>query len=202
MTWVMAYSSADLPPELMEKPGWGYRGDNPVVYVRWKDAQDYAEWLTYKTNSVYRLPSSKEWVFAAGGGNKPQRFENSDIELTAWLIGNSESHTQPVASLRPNELGLYDMIGNVEEWCKDQSYFETNSDVGPDSDFSDLWDDPFAESDHSKPNVLGGSWNSKEAGGLKINPWSIELVENNEFDHVQENTIGFRVVRELRHDER
>ena len=99
-----------------EKPGWGYAGDNPVVNVNWYGATDYAKWLSEKAGHIYRLPGEVEWEFAARGGNKSQGYiyaGSDDLDEVAWYSNNSESRPRPVAGLKPNELGLYDMSGNV-----------------------------------------------------------------------------------------
>lgn len=83
--------------------------------IRIFGAQAYAEWVGG------RLPTEAEFEYAAKGGNKSKGFKyagSNDIEEVAWYIGNSQN-TQPVATKKPNELGLYDMTGNVNEWCAD-----------------------------------------------------------------------------------
>ena len=114
--WQYFLFASAIDSAMARKPGWGYAGDNPVVNARWFDAPNYAEWLSDKAGKAYRLPSEVEWEFAARGGNKSQGYiyaGSDNLDEVAWYRGNSESRTHPVASLKANELGLYDMSGNV-----------------------------------------------------------------------------------------
>ena len=102
----------------------GFKGDNlPVENVSWDDVQEFIERLNAKTGKTYRLPTEAEWEYAARGGNKSKgyKYSGSDkIEDVAWYKGNSGGKTHPVGTRKPNELGIYDMSGNVDEWCQDR----------------------------------------------------------------------------------
>jgi len=101
--------------------GWG-RGNRPVIYVDWQDAFDYCEWMSKTTGETYRLPTEAEWEYAARGGSKSKGYTYSggnNLYAVAWYDNNSRDKTHPVAQKQPNELGLYDMSGNVYEWCSD-----------------------------------------------------------------------------------
>ncbi len=100
-----------------------YRGTNhPVESVSWNDIQEFIRKLNALTGRHYRLPTEAEWEWAARGGKHSQgyRFSGSnDIDDVAWYKGNTQDRHKPVGTKRPNELGLYDMSGNVYEFCGD-----------------------------------------------------------------------------------
>ena len=100
-----------------------FKGDNlPVENVSWNDCQTFISKLNSLTGKNFRLPTEAEWEFAARGGNNSRGYKYSgsnDIGSVAWYDGNSGSKTHSVGQKSPNELGLYDMTGNVWEWCQD-----------------------------------------------------------------------------------
>ena len=100
------------------------KGDNlPVEQVSWEDCQTFITKLNSLTDSKFRLPTEAEWEYAARGGNKSRGYKYSgsnSINDVAWYTSTTNvSGTKPVATKAPNELGIYDMSGNVLEWCND-----------------------------------------------------------------------------------
>lgn len=96
-------------------------GDNyPVANVSWDDAKAFCDWMSSKTGCLFRLPTEAEWEYAAIGGNKSKGYNYSgsnNISDVAWYKDNSDGHAHLVGTKAPNELGIYDMSGNVKEWC-------------------------------------------------------------------------------------
>ena len=101
----------------------GFKGDNkPVEEVSWNDCQDFVRKLSELTGKKFRLPTEAEWEYACRGGKKSRGYKYSGsntIGDVAWYWDNSDRKTHPVSTKSPNELGIYDMSGNVEEWCQD-----------------------------------------------------------------------------------
>ena len=100
-----------------------FKGDNlPVEGVSWNDCQEFIRKLNQLTGKTFRLPTEAQWEYAARGGNKSNGYKyagGNSVGNVAWYGDNSSSQTHPVKSKQPNELGLYDMSGNVWEWCSD-----------------------------------------------------------------------------------
>jgi hypothetical protein len=107
--------------ELINDKEWG-RGKRPVMRVNWHEATEYAKWLTQALGVEYGLPKEDEWYLACNNGKESKwHFGNDEKALKeyAWYDENSDGKTHPVGLKMPNDFGLYDMYGNVWEWCED-----------------------------------------------------------------------------------
>ena len=112
-------------------------GDNyPVEQVNWYDCQDFVEKLSELTGRHFRLPTEAEWEYAARGGKRSRGYRYSgsyNLDEIGWHEGNAD-HKREVGTKKPNELGLYDMTGNVSEWCQDKldiEYYHHSPSINP-----------------------------------------------------------------------
>ena len=100
---------------------YGVGANYPAYYISWNDCQEFVAELNRLTGRTFRLPTEAEWEYAARGGNKSRHYKysgSSNIDDVAWYWNNS-GKTHAVGTKSPNELGIYDMSGNVYEWCSD-----------------------------------------------------------------------------------
>ena len=129
-----------------------FKGNSlPVEQVSWNDVQTFITKLNQKTDANFRLPTEAEWEYAARGGNKSHGYKYSgsnNIGYVVWYTDNSGSKTHQVGTCGPNELGIYDMSGNVWEWCEDW--------YGPYLSYDT--DNPKGASSGSDRVLRGGGW--------------------------------------------
>ena len=127
-------------------------GDNlPVEQVSWNDSQKFITKLNKLTGQRFRLPTEAEWEYAARGGKKSKGYKYSGgniVRDVAWNTSNSGNKTHTVATKKANELGLYDMSGNVKEWCQDWFGYYSSS----------VRSNPKGPSSGSGRVSRGGSW--------------------------------------------
>ena len=134
------------------------KGDNlPVDRVSWNDCQIFISKLNKITGTKFSLPTEAQWEYAARGGNQSRGYQYSGsnyVGIVAWNPNNSSGKLHPVKTRQPNELGLYDMSGNVWEWCQDYyGYYSRKPQIDPQGPTS------------GNPRVYrGGSWNFSSKG--------------------------------------
>jgi formylglycine-generating enzyme required for sulfatase activity len=150
--------------------------DCPVDQVSWNDVQLFIQKVNLKSAGRYRLPTEEEWEFAARGGmlSKNYKFSgsNNPVEV-AWYSDNSEGKSHPVGLLRANELGIFDMSGNIWEWCENYKNPYPCDTTGENSDSKVL---------------RGGTW-SNNTGSVRVRD------RNARWADLRLNTIGFRLAR-------
>lgn len=186
-------------------PGFAQTLDHPVVCINFDDAMGYINWLNEKTNGRYRLPSETEWEYAARAGTASARYWGTDrtkaceyaavaglrrLGVHAWKnqialfkCEDISVQTAPVGSHKPNQYGLYDILGNVQEWVADcwaPNYRGVPTDGMPRED-----------GDCNTRILRGGSWDDSPVNvraGRRVNQ-SLD---------VRKSTQGFRVARDLK----
>ncbi len=135
-------------------PSWFKMGGNyPVEQISWDDARDFTLKLAAINNNRYhfRLPTEAEWEYAARSGGREEKYPGgSDPEEIAWFSANSGMTTQPVGRLSPNGLGLYDMSGNVYEWCADYYHEDAYRHHAPSN--------PVNSKEAARRVIRGSSW--------------------------------------------
>lgn len=164
------------------KPGFAIDDRHSVVCVSWNDSMAFIDWLKRKTGKQFRLPTEAEWEYAARSGGKREKWSGTSSEgelgQYAWHMGNSGSRMHAVGEKRPNGLGLYDMSGNVWEWCSDwygENYYQSSARNNPEG-----------AGNGSFRVIRGGSWYG--------NPRVVRAAYRNGFDPTsQSNGCGFRL---------
>ena len=168
--------------------GWG-RGTRPVINVSWNDAKSYVAWLSAKTGQGYRLLSEAEWEYAARAGTTEKYYWGDAIGKGNANCSGCGSQwdkkwPSPVGSFKPNAFGLYDMLGNVSQWCEDTKQSDYH---GAPTDGS-AW----IVASVSSRVLRGGSWYSV--------PKYIRSASRNNYFHLPDyrySIVGFRVARTL-----
>lgn len=167
--------------------GWG-RGNMPVFDINWNDAKEYCSWLSDQLGASIHLPTEDEFEYAARGGNMGHGYTYSGsnhIDDVGWFVGNSKGRPHKVGGRMPNELGIYDLSGNVWEWCQD--WYHRTYDGAPSSDSS--WNTQSVSTPYRV--VRGGSWNSSSYN-CRVS------VRNDGTSTGWVNMAGFRLVKDIK----
>ena len=161
--------------------------ENPVEQVSWNDAVEFCKKLSTKTGKMVRLPTEAQWEYACRAGSKTAFGYGDDADYSnlgdyAWYTNNSESKTHPVGQKKPNAWGLYDMHGNVWEWCSDwhaESYANAKT------------TDPQGPGSGTHRVVRGGGWCNDPQGCRSA--FRFRLTPDR-----RDYNIGFRVAVDLK----
>lgn len=157
-----------------------FKGDNlPVEQVSWNDCQEFIRKLNQKTGKSFRLPTEAEWEYAARGGKKSKgyKYAGSDNEdSVAWYYDNSNKQTHQVKGKLPNELGIFDMCGNIWEWCIDwYGKYDGGSQINP-----------IGSPSGSRRVLRGGGWHFDNNSCRALN-------RSYDFPNEKNYGIGFRL---------
>jgi formylglycine-generating enzyme required for sulfatase activity len=190
------------PPYADETFGMGRKGQ-PVICITHHAAMEYTRWLSEKTGKLYRLPTEAEWEYACRAGSKTAYSWGDDpaqLDEYGWCVDNAEK-PQPVGKKKPNAWGLFDLHGNVAEWCLDHYVADAYAKAAP----GQLSFRPVFPPDGKEyPYVArGGSWDDdadklRSAARKSSNPeWSVQDPQRPQsiWWHTDATFVGFRIVR-------
>ena len=181
------------------------KGDFPAISMTHHAANKYCQWLSAKTGQFYRLPTEAEWEYACRAGTTTAYYFGDDpaqLKQHAWYGANSDFKYQKVGRKKPNPWGLYDMYGNVIEWCIDQ--YDANA-YQPFA--GSTAQDPWIKSAKPYPHVVrGGHWDDEDPANLRSaarrgsnKQWKQQdpQLPKSIWYHTDAQWLGFRVVRPL-----
>lgn len=158
--------------------------NHPVEMINWNECQEFIRKLNDLTKAKFRLPTEAEWEYVARGGNKTLRTQYSgsaNLDEVAWYYGNSQNSTHPVKTKKPNELGFYDMSGNVWEFCADYKNDYPEGEVT----------DPVGSKQDKNRVRRGGAWDNKNPGELRV------AFRRRVETQTREKGLGLRLVMEV-----
>jgi formylglycine-generating enzyme required for sulfatase activity len=159
--------------------------DHPVVQVCWDDANAFCKWISEREGVDYRLPTEAEWEYACRSGSQSSWCFGGDPDGLceyAWYKHNAAGTTHPVGRKQPNAFGLYDMYGNVWEWCKDPYVSNYATDTAA---------DPSGASENRHHVLRGGSWGSDNPVELR------SASRRGQTESYRYYSCGFRVRRAI-----
>jgi formylglycine-generating enzyme required for sulfatase activity len=181
-------------------PGFAQTDEHPVVNVTWNDAKAFCDWLSEKEGNTYRLPTEAEWEYACRAGTETRYYNGDEAEGLVEIANIADAtakakfpswetiagrdgylYTAPVGRFAPNKFGLYDMSGNVWEWCDDwydMNYYKTSR-----------AEDPAGFTTGEERVSRGGSWDYTAVDARSAH-------RSRDVPSERYNDVGFRVVRE------
>ena len=177
-----------------DNPAKFQKGDNyPVEFAKWGEIVKFIKKLSSSTTGAYkfRFPTEAEWEYACRSGGKPEKYAGgSDLDQVAWYHGNSNRSSHAVATRAPNGLGLFDMNGNVHEWCADLyngTAYRTHK-----------RDNPLYRKEGRLSRVYrGGAWNSKpKFARCAARSYEFAIGHTSIGGSYRMNDLGFRLVRD------
>ena len=175
----------DAKVQTYVNPGYAVTDDSPTTEITWNDATAYCQWLSTQEKATYRLPTEAEWEYACRAGTTTQYSFGDDVALLyqyGWYKQNAADHSHPVGRKLWNGFGLFDMHGNLHEWCGDY--------------FDEKWysasplNDPSGPVTGSNRVIRGGHWNY-------LASTCRSAYRHSNIPSNRHNKHGFRVVREL-----
>ncbi len=197
------------PPYTDETFGFGREG-HPVINITHHAAMEYCRWVSAKTGKTYRLPTEAEWEYACRAGSRTAYYFGGDaakLGQYAWYMDNSDARPHPVGKKKPNAWGLYDMLGNVAEWCLDRYDKDFYKTFKPDVP---VLSPVLIPTQEKYPDVVrGGSWDD-QASSLRCaarrassEDWSQQDPQRPQsiWWHTDATFVGFRVVRPVEEQE-
>lgn len=158
---------------------FGSSDNQPMIEVTWHGAKVFAAWLSGKTGKHFRLPTEAQWEYACRSGGKPEKYAGGgSVGLVAWYSSNSGGRTHEVGTKASNGLGIYDMSGNVWEWCRD-------------------WYGKYGSSSQKNPTGLASGSSRVIRGGYWYDPAEVVRCgfRDSYYPGVTFNYLGFRLVR-------
>ncbi|MDG2391405.1 MAG: formylglycine-generating enzyme family protein [Planctomycetaceae bacterium] len=162
-------------------PGFDQDDRHPVIQVSHDDARAFCDWFSNRTDHSFALPSEAAWEYACRAGTVSLwSVEESAMSAHAWFNSNSQGKTNPVKSKQANNFGLFDMHGNVCEWCADESQisrYDLNSKIAPQSEYL----------------FRGGAWNNELH-------WLRSASRDWNAPKIAKSNLGFRVLAEIELD--
>ncbi|MDM8537085.1 SUMF1/EgtB/PvdO family nonheme iron enzyme [Desulfobacterales bacterium HSG17] len=171
-----------------DNPGFTQDDTHPVTCISWNDVQKFIKWLNKKDTRIYRMPTEAEWEYACRAGTTMPYYTGdtaNELGKAGWYNNNSDGKTHPVGEKESNKWGLYDMHGNVWEWCQDTCDIDKNYNNVTDT-YIDGIKDPLCKKGSGRV-IRGGSWYSRAQ-------FCRSAYRNGRQPDYRDSPLGFRLV--------